>query len=501
MGSRVRALSVTHVRPTGTSNTDDHTIKLSLFDTLFIALTPIRRLFFYHADDLPPFPDLVHTLRSSLAATLAVFPPLAGKVAVSSASGDNDVVIDCSPSTISQGGVRFVEAEYAGDLRRLAAAAEHDAEAYAQLAPALDVRKLPAPALAVQVTRGIGAVVVGVSMNHVVADGQALWEFIRAWAAAARGGGSTAAGVMPTFERAAINMYPRAEEVARKFLRVFAPALPTVSAELFVRHVRRQCHRVGLLCLLSYFEFALQITSSSEQVNTFPEPDNTIQGRRTYLLSASQIQSLKHRISQHSEAAATNTDTTPDAVKPPPTSTYAAVASLVWTSAVRAKNSLNHADDNCYLMFAADCRARLRPPLPTAFFGNCAKSFYAKATVGELRAGGNGGAAALAHAAAAVREAVREQLEDPLGDAERWLERHRALPPDRVVQIGASNRFAAYETDFGWGKPARVELATVFVREFVAVVGAPGGGVQVSVALDQDRMDGFEASFLSQLHG
>nr|CAB3466969.1 unnamed protein product [Digitaria exilis] len=438
MGSRVRALSVTHVRPTGTSNTDDHTIKLSLFDTLFIALTPIRRLFFYHADDLPPFPDLVHTLRSSLAATLAVFPPLAGKVAVSSASGDNDVVIDCSPSTISQGGVRFVEAEYAGDLRRLAAAAEHDAEAYAQLAPALDVRKLPAPALAVQVTRGIGAVVVGVSMNHVVADGQALWEFIRAWAAAARGGGSTAAGVMPTFERAAINMYPRAEEVARKFLRVFAPALPT---------------------------------------------------------------SLKHRISQHSEAAATNTDTTPDAVKPPPTSTYAAVASLVWTSAVRAKNSLNHADDNCYLMFAADCRARLRPPLPTAFFGNCAKSFYAKATVGELRAGGNGGAAALAHAAAAVREAVREQLEDPLGDAERWLERHRALPPDRVVQIGASNRFAAYETDFGWGKPARVELATVFVREFVAVVGAPGGGVQVSVALDQDRMDGFEASFLSQLHG
>nr|CAB3469479.1 unnamed protein product [Digitaria exilis] len=463
MGSRVRALSVTHVRPTETTNTDDHTIKLSLFDTLFIALTPIRRLFFYHADDLPPFPVLVHTLRSSLAATLAVFPPLAGKVAV---SGEDDVVIDCSPSTISHGGVRFVEAEYAGDLRRLAAAAEHDAEAYAQLAPALDVGKLPAPALAVQVTRGAdggggtgaGAVVVGVSMNHVVADGQALWEFIRAWAAAARGGKSTAAGVTtPTFDRAAINRYPGAEEVARKFLRVFAPALPTV--------------------------------------NTFPEPDNTIQGRRTYLLSASQIQSLKHCISQHS-------DTIPAAVKPPPTSTYAAVASLVWTSAVHAKNSLNHAGDDAYLMFAADCRARLRPPLPTAFFGNCVKSCYARATVGELRGdGGTDGAAALAHAAAAVREAVREQLEDPLGDAERWLERHRALPPDRVVQIGASNRFAAYETDFGWGNPARVELASVFVREFVAVVGAPGGGVQVSVALDQDRMDGFEASFLSQLHG
>ena len=105
MGSRVRALSVTHVRPAETSNppppgADHATIELSLFDTIFIALTPIQRLFFYEGDDLPPFPDLVRALRSSLAATLAVFTPLACQVVVSS-SGDG-VAIDC------RGGVRFV---------------------------------------------------------------------------------------------------------------------------------------------------------------------------------------------------------------------------------------------------------------------------------------------------------------------------------------------------------------------------------------------------------
>ncbi|RLM55450.1 anthocyanin 5-aromatic acyltransferase-like [Panicum miliaceum] len=420
MGSRVRALSVTHVRPAETSNpppqgADRAMIKLSLFDAMFIALTPIQRLFFYEGDDLPPFPDLVRALRSSLADTLAVFTPLAGQVAVST-SGDG-VAIDCSPGAVSRGGVRFVEAEYAGGAN--------------DLAPAIEVSALPAPALAVQVTRpahgaggGIGAVVVGVTMNHVVADGQALWEFIRAWAAAARGGSTAGTGlVAPTFDRAAINQHPKAEEVARKFLRIFAPGLPTV--------------------------------------NTFPEPGNALQGRRTYLLSASQIRSLKHRISLHSKSA--DGDTAP----------------AVWTSGVRAKNALADAD----LMFAANCRARLRPPLPAAFFGNCAKSCYARATVGALRDGGAG--EALARAAAAVREAVREQLADPLGDA------------DRVVQVGPSNRFAAYETDFGWGRPALVELASVFVREFVAVVGAPDGAVQVSVALDRDRMDGFEANFLS----
>ncbi|CAN6202590.1 unnamed protein product [Urochloa humidicola] len=465
MGSRVRVLAVTHVRPAETSpppDADHAAIKLSLFDTLFLALTPIQRLFFYDGDDLPPFPDMVLTLQSSLAATLAVFTPLAGSVAVDTSPSGDDVFIDCSPGAVSRG-VRFVEAEYAGtaaDVRRLAAAAEHDAEAYAQLAPPLDVAALPAPALAVQVTRpaaGGGAVVVGVSMNHVVADGQAFWEFVGAWAAAAeaRGGSAEIVAVAPppTFDRAAINRHPMAEEVAREFLRVHAPVLPTV--------------------------------------NTFPVPDNALQRRRTYLLNASQIRSLKHRISLHINGAAA-------AANPPTTSTYAAVTSLIWASAVRAKNALTDAAADTYLMFAADCRTRLRPPLPAAFFGNCAKSCYARATVGELRGGGG---ESLARAAAAVREAVREQLADPVGDAGRWMERHRALPHDRTVQVGASNRFAAYETDFGWGKPSRVELASVFVREFVAVVGAPEGAVQVSVALDRDRMDGFEANFLSLLQG
>jgi hypothetical protein len=233
-------------------------------------------------------------------------------------------------------------------------------------------------------------------------------------------------------------------------------------------------------------------------VNAFPKPDTTLQGRRTYLLSASQIRSLKQRISPQSSGSLADGDSAPPAAVAKPPTTYAAVASLVWKSGVRAKNVLSRADDDAYLLFAADCRARLRPPMPAAFFGNCVKLCYARATVGELR---DGGAGALARAASAVREAVREQLEDPLGDVDRWLERYQAVPPDRFVQIGSSNRFAAYETDFGWGKPSRVELAAVFVREFVAVVGAPDGAVQVSVVLDRGRMEDFEANFLSQLDG
>ncbi|TVU12660.1 hypothetical protein EJB05_46311, partial [Eragrostis curvula] len=467
MSSRVRALSVAYVQPDQAANPPsrnavDHAIKLSLFDAMFIPFAPVQRLFFYDGDGLPPFPSLSSSLRSSLAATLAVFTPLAGKL---TASSSGEVFIDCSPGAVSPG-VRFVEAEYAGDIRRLAGDAEHDVEAFRQLVPEFPVGRLPVPVLAVQVTRpaydaggGTGVVAVGVAVHHAVADGKALWQFLRAWAAVSRSGSLAGSGLRPpTFDRAVVNRHPKAEEVARKYVSILAPALPTV--------------------------------------NAFPEADIKQQRRRTYLLRADQIRSLKRRISLRSSRGAKDE---PAVVEPP--STFVAVASLVWTSIVRAKNCSNHAGDDVYLMFAADCRARLRPPLDDAFFGNCVKSCYARATVGELRGSGDDHDGALARAAAAVREAFHVYLEEPLADAERWLQLRRSLPPERIAQIGSSHRFMAYETDFGWGAPSRVELVWAILKEFVALLGAPDGAVQVSVALDRDRLDDFEASFLSQLQG
>ncbi|KAM3207333.1 hypothetical protein ACQJBY_062510 [Aegilops geniculata] len=246
------------------------TVSLSLFDTLFLALPPIQRLFFYDGEDVLPFSELVGSLRSSLAATLATFTPLAGRIA---ACPDGDLVIDCSPDALHPG-VRFVVAEYSGDaadMRWLARDTEHDTEAFVQLVPELEVRMLPAPVLAVQVTRpaqargddeGAGAVAVGVSMHHAVADGQSLWQFMRAWAGASRAGSQSqaATGPPPTFDRAGILRHPKAEAAAREFTCLSAPDLP--------------------------------------RVNTLPEPDWTRQRRRTYLLTASQIQSLKRRIMQ-----------------------------------------------------------------------------------------------------------------------------------------------------------------------------------------------------------
>ncbi|KAM0871968.1 hypothetical protein ACQ4PT_039034 [Festuca glaucescens] len=429
MNVRVRVLDVTHVMPGQTANQQrDHaTIKLSPFDTFILALPPVQFLFFYDDGSLPPFASVVSSLRTSLAATLAVFAPLAGKL---TACPNDDVVIDCSPNAVRPG-VKFVEAEYSGDsadMRRLARDAEHDTEAFLQLVSVLDLGRLPAPVLAVQVTRstgeGGGTVVVGVSMHHAVADGLS---------------------VCISYGR---------ETWARKFTRLSAPDLPTV--------------------------------------NMLPEPDWTRQSRRTYLLSAGQIQALRRRILE--SQAAKNGDNQPS-LEPP--TTYVAIAALLWTSVASAVD--RHADDadEMYFQFPADCRRRLR--LDPGFFGNCIKVCYARATAGEIC--GNDGDHALASAAAAVHRAIREHMEeeDPLGDADRWVEINRGVPQERVAKHWSSHRFMAYEVDFGWGQPSRAEVVSVFSQEMATLVGARDGAVQVTVTLDRECINGFEAIFLSQV--
>ncbi|TVU12665.1 hypothetical protein EJB05_46316, partial [Eragrostis curvula] len=151
MGSRVRGVNVTHVHP---ANTGDQSppfhgeYKLSFLDVFHIATMPVQRLFFFDGPNLPPFP----TLQSSLAATLAVFLPLAGKLAFRASTGD--VVMDCSPDAVPSG-VQFIEAEFSGsayDMRRLARDEEHDTDAFVQLVPKLEAALLPVPVLSVQVT-------------------------------------------------------------------------------------------------------------------------------------------------------------------------------------------------------------------------------------------------------------------------------------------------------------------------------------------------------------
>nr|TKW22590.1 hypothetical protein SEVIR_4G238800v2 [Setaria viridis] len=468
MSSQVRFLNISHVRPVQTAAAPRRA-EAVLHGPGAGPHKKIQRLFFFDGPDLPPFLSVVSVLRSSLAATLTVFLPLDGELTFRPDSGD--VVIYFSPAAISSSpGVKFVEAEFAGGadgMRHLARGDAHDTEAFARLVPSLDAESLPTPVLAVQVTSpadgGAAVAVVGekdfacgrvtrVSIRLAVAVGHAVWQFLRAWSTASREGpGSlTAPGfVQPTFARAGIR-HPKSAEIACTLLSKAAPA-PALPL--------------------------LRSTSS--------KPEIMQQSARTFLLRADEIWYLKQHILERSRRFNRG-----EPSRPP--STYVAISSLAWVSIARAKLTMLHTDDARPIVIA-DCRNRLRPPLGDGFFGNSIKPCVAWASAGDLRAG-------VARAAAAIQDAIRVHLEelegDPLSDTESWVATYGSTPPERIVAVGSSNRFMAYEPDFGWGGPSRVELVSLFVGQMVTLLGAGDGGVQVSVALDAAMMDAFAANFV-----
>ncbi|KAK1598114.1 hypothetical protein QYE76_018741 [Lolium multiflorum] len=386
---------------------------------------------------MPPFDDILHSLKSSLATTLRSFAPLAGRLVHLKDTGD--VGISCSASDA----VRFVVAESDADIRRLAGDEEHDVRVLEGLVPAVDMSELPTAVLAVQATRFEGGFAVGLTVHHGVADGRSLWTFVEAWASACRG---QIPAATPTFDRSLIKL-PGGQELASSILQKIAPNLPS----------------------------AALASAVGEDLTSFT--------RRTFTLDAHDIQRLKQRIVDLGEAHGTPL--------PRPPSAFAAIVALAWTSFARCKPFA--ADDDLLLFFFADTRDRLDPPVDAGYIGVCLAGCTATLPAGELRS-----ERALAAATLAVQDEINKMKEDPVAG---WNFMNPALwaALDRMMNISGSPGFRAYDiADFGWGKPRRTENIKMNQDGQVAMMRSRDGqGVQVSVALlHTTQMDEFKSHFL-----
>uniref|UniRef100_I1NMD2 Uncharacterized protein n=2 Tax=Oryza TaxID=4527 RepID=I1NMD2_ORYGL len=617
-GAEVRVVAAIRVPLLRRSPPHLEQIPLSLFDVWFLPQPPIQRLFLYDddgggggADDY--FPSLVESLRSSLADAVAVFFPLAGKLTYVPSTGD--VVVDCSPSAVGDG-VAFLEAESDGDVRALSAAERHDVPAFLRLVPSLEAPELPAPVLAVQVTRfvgggGRGGVAVGVAVHHAVADGLSFWRFMDAWSAAARGRPSPPA---PVFDRSAI-VHPMAADVARRILRKVTPELPLVISifvsphrELVEANVATPRHDHSPSAVADGVAFLevevdggtpartpterldvpafLRLVPSLE-VPELPAPVLAVQATRfvgggggggvavgvavhhavadgqsfwrfmdawsaaargrpsppapafdrsaivhpmaadmarrilrkkapelpliptanllrrtwerhvvtTLELDSHRIGHIKNRIAELDEATTASPGTERRPRRLP--STFVAVAALVWSSVVRARASRQPDDGaRAHLVFPADCRRRLDPPVDAAYFGNCVRCCVAGAAAGDLADAHRG----VLHAREAIREAIDGFLEHPMVEAfDAWIDAVAALVRQPgFVAVTASPRFQVYEVDLGWGAPSRVEFASESLPNGMVAMtaGRKEASVQVMATLRPEHMEAFRSQLL-----
>jgi len=148
-----------------------------------------------------------------------------------------------------------------------------------------------------------------------------------------------------------------------------------------------------------------------------------------------------------------------------------------------------------YILFPVDHRSRMKPPLPEKYLGNCVGPAFGVAPKAELAAAGAAGIfSACAAVASAIDEAVRG-IGTPSMDA--WLDRIKEAMAKGILSVAGSPRFRVYELDFGFGRPAKVDIVSVARTGAVAVAESRSGasGLEVGVSLQPAGMERYRKCF------
>ncbi|KAJ4803069.1 HXXXD-type acyl-transferase family protein [Rhynchospora pubera] len=419
-------------------------VPLSFLDMRWIHLQqPVQNLLLYPDSTLSS--SSLHLFKTSLTQALSFFHPLAGKLTYRHAT--DQLVIDSSSPDC---GVSVIEAESDLDIHRLINEETIDIIAFTNLVPSFSMDKLPVPVSAIQITKFVGGgVSVGAALHHAVMDGIGFWRFMETWAAICRDNGAPFQSHLQTSHDRDVILHPHKEVIATRFMKLLAPDLPQLP----------QAPK-------SLVQDRLRLT------------------RHTFTLDHTAIKFLKQR-------ACTQSDDRTIFVP----SASIAIAAHVWVSLAKAKR-LPKENDATSLWLLFDLRAYLKGIKNDVLFtGNCIRGVPVKSSGQDLTA-----PQGLASACLAISHAVKAVKERPLDGVERWPDEFKNRPTGMNVMVAGSARWGVYETDFGWGRPGRVELVSMnFDGEVSMLAGRDKGSVQATVALAGGQMEVFEKAFIAGL--
>ncbi|GLT34900.1 hypothetical protein SLA2020_093890 [Shorea laevis] len=441
----IKILEDSHVSPPPGS-VPTTTVPLTFFDILWLGSFPMQRLFFYEF----PYPTLHFTqtilpnLKTSLSHTLQYFFPYAGNLVFPSRPQQPYILYKEGDS------VNFVVAESMANFNHLVGNHGRTVGQFQQLL-VTNLRQVTVmggreqqQAMGVQVTvfpnSGIS---IGVTFSHIVADGRALAHFMKSWALIYKAKGD---------------------------LISLNDSLP-----IYNRNLIGDPGRVAATLMKDAWDWKLGSIPLQKL-------------RITTVISGPQIEILKNWVREKNA-----TENQPEQLR---VSTFIVTCAYMWVCLIRSHErdiGDDGGDDKLYhFAFMADCRDRLN--LPATYFGNCLEPRFAEAKRDEL-VGENG----VLVAVKSIGREVSELDKGALKGAEQWLSRTKEVFQSgaHTVSVAGSPKLLVYETDFGWGRPKKAEVA--HLRSYggmsISESGGEEGGVEFGLALSQDMLERFNVAF------
>ncbi|KAH7845493.1 hypothetical protein Vadar_002863 [Vaccinium darrowii] len=423
-------------------------LPLTFFDVLWLRFPPTQRLFFYEC----PYPKetltdtILPKLKHSLSVTLQHYLPLAGNLTWPPDSGKPIIQYNEGDA------VSLTVAESEANFSKLSGNSFREAETIHHFLPFLLASKTRVPVLALQVTLFPNAgFSIGYAAHHAVFDGKSIAMFMHSWAFVCRCGGDSTLmpELTPTYDRTIVKDPSDLEN--------------------------------------AYLNGSLAFDGSNEKSLKFWDlkaPAEVMLG--TFHLTQANIESIKKWV----EAKWKEKHTKKAAFSP---STFAITSAYTWVCLVKTRKLMT---EKVHLAISVDCRVRLEPPIPSTYFGNCVTARFIDADTNKVMEEDG-----VAIAATAIGEAIGSLDDGVLKGAEELIPNLLSRQGDGFFSIAGSPRLEFYRTDFGWGRPSKVEMVSISkTGAFYLSDSRDGnGGVEIGVVLKKHETEAFASVFAGGL--
>ncbi|KAK2637084.1 hypothetical protein Ddye_031876 [Dipteronia dyeriana] len=439
-------------------------IPLTFFDLPWLFFSPNQPLFFYgyHHPTSHFLSKSLPTLKQSLSLTLQLFFPFSANLFLPPKPHKPHFVRTQNDHvwlTVAESSA----APDDGEFRRLTRYNPRSVSEFRSLVPDLKTsvsghgqRDLPLLSVQITVFSGSGFCL-GFAYHHVAADGRTFDNFIKTWSSLCRDSAvSLLIKKSPTFDRTAIVDRYGLEEIFLK--------------EWFQRN--RNCSSSA------DEEEEGKLTIGSE---TGAEFSGMV--RATFVFDLTHMDRIKKWIVTQ---CLTRNQALPVHLSP-----YVLTCSFVWVCLVRTffQNGNYFGEDPSYFGFNAGGINRLDYRVPASYFGNCI-GFGRSMVVMEELLGEDG----MIVAANAIGNTIK-RLDKALFDgAEKWVSDWEVFfGSDNHVMVSGSPKVGLYKTDFGWGRPKKIEEISIDKKRGISLVESRDfeGGIEVGLALPKLHMDDF----------
>nr|WMQ79387.1 multi-site acetyltransferase [Astragalus membranaceus] len=440
MGSLRVVSSTTIQAPSDNNGNSTQIINLTPWDLKGLQIESIQQGLLFHHSDPMDAPNKIQHLKHSLSSTLSFFPPFAGRLVI---TNYEDNTATCSIAC-NNAGALFVHAvaenTKVSDIVQPNKSVPPIVHSFFSLNGVKNCEGTIQPLLAVQVTELVDGIFIGLTVNHVVADGKSFWLFVNSWAEISRGIQNPTK--LPTLERWSLS---------------------------------NNDHPIR-------FPFTMEEQKQKFQSLQIPS--------RFFHFTREKIAQLKSKA--NAEVTLGNTERI--------ISSLQALLAHVWRSVVRCERI--NPQENVYFILLISARTRLIPPLEEDYFGNAAESEVVTMKVGELLEGGLGNVAWELNKVVSLYsyEKIKNQYKSWLRTPQLPSMGIHTSFTSKVLIVGNSPRFNVYGNDFGWGKPVAVRSGDENQRfgKINVFPGAAEGSIDIEAILPSEILEamGNDSNFL-----